>query len=122
MDFRFRRGASDEHTLQGSVRSEQRSLNRKDTPPGGLRRSWLLARCSPACRQAGQSQPHFGGCSFVAPRQKPTAAQQMPTQFVNGTLAQERLVESTVHRDHLARGFAQAIADQQKKGFRLVGG
>ena len=35
---------------------------------------------------APQSQPHFGGCSFVAPRQKPTAAQQMPTQFVNWTL------------------------------------
>ena len=43
MDLRFRRGVSDEHTLQGSVRSEQRSLNRKDMPPGGLRRSWLLA-------------------------------------------------------------------------------
>ena len=43
MDFRFKRGVSDEHTLQGSVRSEQRSLNRKDMPPSGLRRSWLLA-------------------------------------------------------------------------------
>src|SRR5439155_14322994 len=53
MDFRFRRGVSDEHTLQGSVRSEQRSLNRKDTPPGGLRRSGLLASlllCLPAGR------------------------------------------------------------------------
>jgi len=43
MDFRFKRGVSDEHTLQGSGRSEQRSLNRKDMPPSGLRRSWLLA-------------------------------------------------------------------------------
>ena len=54
MDFRFRRGVSDEHTLQGSVRSEQRSLNRKDMPPGGLRRSWLLASLLP-CLPAGRS-------------------------------------------------------------------
>src|SRR6266699_4801305 len=38
-----RRGASDEHTLQGSVRSEQRRLGQKEPPPGGLRRIWLLA-------------------------------------------------------------------------------
>src|SRR5437016_13344613 len=44
MDFGFRRGVSDEHTLQRSVRSEQRSLSRKDMPPGGLHRIWLLAR------------------------------------------------------------------------------
>src|SRR5437899_67545 len=31
-DFSARRGASDEHTLQGSVRSEQRSLAEKDQP------------------------------------------------------------------------------------------
>src|SRR5437773_5157149 len=42
MDFWFRRGVSDEHTLQRSVRSEQRSLNQKDMPPGGLHRIWLL--------------------------------------------------------------------------------
>ena len=36
MDFWFRRGVSDEHTLQRSVRSEQRSLSQKDMPPGGL--------------------------------------------------------------------------------------
>src|SRR5438132_12723282 len=39
-DFSARRGASDEQTLQGSVRSEQRSLAEKEMPPGGLRRIW----------------------------------------------------------------------------------
>src|SRR6266852_1840757 len=42
-DFSARRGASDEHTLQGSVRSEQRSLVEKELPPGGLRRIWPVA-------------------------------------------------------------------------------
>src|SRR6266853_5532264 len=41
--FSARRGASDEHTLQGSVRSEQRSLVEKELPPGGLRRIWPVA-------------------------------------------------------------------------------
>ena len=43
MDFWLRRGVSDEHILQGSVRSEQRSMSQKDMPPCGLRRVWLLA-------------------------------------------------------------------------------
>src|SRR6266511_420580 len=42
-DFRPRRGASDAHTLQRSVRSEQRRLGRKEPPPGGLRRFSVLA-------------------------------------------------------------------------------
>src|SRR6266705_5838802 len=42
-DFWPRRGASNAHTLQGSVRSEQRRLGQKEPPPGGLRRIWLLA-------------------------------------------------------------------------------
>ena len=42
-DFSARRGASDEHTLQGSVRSEQRRLVEKELPPGGLRRIWPVA-------------------------------------------------------------------------------
>src|SRR5437016_12860845 len=42
-DFWPRRGASDAHTLQGSVRSEQRRLGRKEPPPGGLRRFSVLA-------------------------------------------------------------------------------
>src|SRR6058998_2653555 len=42
-DFWPRRGASDEHTLQRSVRSEQRSPGQKEPPPGGLRRFSVLA-------------------------------------------------------------------------------
>ena len=42
-DFSARRGASDEHTLQGSVRSEQRRLGQKEPPPEGLRRFSVLA-------------------------------------------------------------------------------
>src|SRR5437867_4084602 len=42
-DFWPRRGASDEHTLQRSVRSEQRRLGQKEPPPGGLRRFSVLA-------------------------------------------------------------------------------
>src|SRR6266481_5066436 len=42
-DFSAKRGASDEHTLQGSVRSKQRSLAEKELPPGGLRRIWPVA-------------------------------------------------------------------------------
>ena len=43
MDFWLRRGESDEHILQGSARSEQRSMSQKDMPPFGLRRFWALA-------------------------------------------------------------------------------
>jgi len=42
-DFRPRRGASDAHTLPGSVRSEQRRPGRKEPPSGGLRRFSVLA-------------------------------------------------------------------------------
>src|SRR5881296_770302 len=42
-DFWPRRGASDAHTLQRSVRSEQRRLSQKEPPPGGLRRFSVLA-------------------------------------------------------------------------------
>src|SRR5437660_12006427 len=42
-DFSARPGASDEHTLQGSVRSKQRSLAEKELPPYGLRRIWPVA-------------------------------------------------------------------------------
>src|SRR5438552_980393 len=42
-DFWPRRGASDEHTAGRSVRSEQRSLGKKELPPAGLRRIWPVA-------------------------------------------------------------------------------
>src|SRR5438874_11985198 len=42
-DFWPRRGASDAHTLQGSVRSEQRRRGQKEPSPGGLRRFSVLA-------------------------------------------------------------------------------
>src|SRR5881296_884683 len=42
-DFWPRRGASDAHTLQGSVRSEQRHRGQKEPSPGGLRRFSVLA-------------------------------------------------------------------------------
>src|SRR5215510_464495 len=41
--FWARQGASDAHTLQRSVRSEQRRLVQKEPPPGGLRRFSVLA-------------------------------------------------------------------------------
>src|SRR5881396_1582244 len=44
-DFWPRRGASDAHTLQGSVRSEQRRRGQKEPSPGGLRRFSVLG-CS----------------------------------------------------------------------------
>src|SRR2546426_6190288 len=42
-DFWPRRGASDAHTLQRSVRSEQRRRGQKEPSPGGLRRFSVLA-------------------------------------------------------------------------------
>src|SRR5213594_3540965 len=45
-DFWPGRGASDEHTLQRSVRSKERSLGQKEPPPEGLRRFWFWLRYS----------------------------------------------------------------------------
>src|SRR5262249_50918320 len=42
-DFWARQGASDAHTRQRSVRSEQRRMVQKEPPPGGLRRFSVLA-------------------------------------------------------------------------------
>src|SRR5881398_3512573 len=59
-DFWPRRGASDAHTLPGSVRSEQRGLGQKEPPPGGLRRFSVLASLllghSPTARDAPSSR------------------------------------------------------------------
>src|SRR5438552_7374059 len=50
---------------------------------GGLHRIWLLALLLLGHRS-------LRICSLVAPRQKPNAVQQMPTQFVNSTLGSLR--------------------------------
>src|SRR6266480_1189984 len=59
-DFWRKRGASDEHTLGRSVRSEQRSLRQKELPPGGLRPIWpvasLLVGYSPTLGDAPSSR------------------------------------------------------------------
>src|SRR3989442_1412023 len=69
----------------GSVRSEQRSLERKGLPPFGLRPVWpvasLLVGHSPTC----------GGCSLLAPRHRPNWAQQNTSHLGDTTLGpQER--------------------------------
>src|SRR6059036_1921272 len=64
----------------GSVRSEQRSLERKGLPPFGLRPVWpvasLLVGHSPTC----------GGCSLLAPRHRPNWAQQNTSHLGDTTL------------------------------------
>src|SRR2546428_10525964 len=79
-DFWPRRGASDAHTLQRSVRSEQRRLGQKEPPPKGLRRFSVLASLL-----LGHS-PTAGGCSLVAPRQNRKSTQQTWSYLWNGVL------------------------------------
>src|SRR6266566_775547 len=59
-DFWPSRGASDAHTLPGSVRSEQRRRGQKEPSPGGLRRFSVLASLllghSPTSRDAPSSR------------------------------------------------------------------
>src|ERR1041385_6906475 len=83
-DFWARRGASDAHTLQGSVRSEQRRLGQKEPPPGGLRRFSVFAFFIP------RPQPPFGGCSLVAPRQNRKSTQQTSSYLRIGVLSPPR--------------------------------
>src|SRR5439155_22453465 len=64
-DFSARRGASDEHTLQRSVRSEQRSLAEKELPPGGVRRIWPMA----ALLVGHRSTSGYAPASRLAPGQ-----------------------------------------------------
>src|SRR5438093_5525653 len=72
----------------GSVRSEQRSLERKGLPPFGLRPVWpvasLLVGHSPTC----------GGCSLLAPRHRPNWAQQNTSHLGDTTLASLALLRS----------------------------
>src|SRR5213593_4452438 len=64
-DFSARRGASEEHTLQGSVRSEQRSLAEEELPPEGLRRIWPVA----ALLVGHRSTSGYASSSRLAPGQ-----------------------------------------------------
>src|SRR5438128_683596 len=79
-DFGLPRGASDEHTLQRSVRSEQRRGRPKELLPEGLRRKWLGASLLLSHRS-------LRICSFVAPRLKPFWAQRNTSYMRDTTLA-----------------------------------
>src|SRR5438309_10278803 len=81
-NFRFPRGASDEHTLQRSVRSAQRSGRRKGLRPGGLRR-----KRPGASLLLGHRALRL--CSLVAPCPRPFWAQRNTSQLRDTTLALE---------------------------------
>src|SRR5207302_6296694 len=81
-NFRFPRGASDEHTLQRSVRSEQRSGRRKGLRPGGLRR-----KRPGASLLLGHRALRL--CSLVAPCPRPFLAQRNTSRLRDTTLAGE---------------------------------
>ncbi len=68
--FRSRRGASDEHIPKWICKE-------RATKPGAKRTAALRVAPSLACGfVARRSQPHFGGCSLLAPRHRPNWAQQ----------------------------------------------
>src|SRR5439155_6133480 len=78
-DFGLPLGASDEHTLQRSVRSEQRRGRPKELLPEGLRRKWPGASLLLSHRS-------LRICSFVAPRPKPFWAQRNTSYMRDTTL------------------------------------
>ena len=78
-NFRLPRGASDKHTLQRSVRSEQRSGRRKGPRPGGLRR-----KRPGASLLLGHRALRL--CSLVAPCSRPFWAQRNTSQLRDTTL------------------------------------
>src|SRR5213593_3872433 len=78
-DFGLPRGASDEHTLQRSVRSEQRRGRPKELLPEGLRRKWPGASLLLSHRS-------LRICSFVAPRPRPFWAQRNTSYMRDTTL------------------------------------
>src|SRR5437667_3682965 len=66
-DFWPRRGASDAHTLQGSVRREQRRLGQKESPPEELRRFYETEYLGGLCFRALHHRLHgeaFGHSPF----------------------------------------------------------
>src|SRR6266516_4018047 len=78
-DFGFPLGASDEHTRQWSVRSEQRRGRPKELLPEGLRRKWPGASLLLSHRS-------LRICSFVAPRPRPFWAQRNTSYLRDTTL------------------------------------
>src|SRR5437660_4098578 len=93
-NFRFPRGASDEHTLQRSVRSEQRSGKRKGLRPGGLRR-----KRPGASLLLGHRALRL--CSLVAPCPRPFWAQRNTSQLRDATLGLPLVVSSSPHSSRL---------------------
>ena len=79
-DFGLPLGGSDEHTLQRSVRSDQRRGRPKDLLPEGLRRKWPGASLLLSHRS-------LRICSFVAPRPRPFWAQRNTSYLRDTTLA-----------------------------------
>src|SRR5439155_19238056 len=118
MDFRFRRSA---RCFRTGTRAYPSAVCEERTTKSELKRHaarWVAPQLASGV-VAPQSQPHFGGCSFVAPRQKPTAAQQMPTQFVNGTLVKvaRRDSKRRLRYPHWCRGaFSNLRAEHWGKG------
>src|SRR5213594_3445241 len=78
-DFGLPLGGSDEHTLQRSVRSEQRRGRPKELLPEGLRRKWPGASLLLSHRS-------LRICSFVAPRPRPFWAQRNTSYMRDTTL------------------------------------
>src|SRR5207302_10989322 len=89
-NFRFPRGASDEHTLQRSVRSEQRSGRRK-----GLRRGGLRRKRPGASLLLGHRALRL--CSLVAPCPRPFWAQRNTSQLRDTRLVDDNMGKITHH-------------------------
>src|SRR5438094_5257209 len=80
-DFRSRRGARDEHITEWIWKE-------RATKPGPKRPAALrVAPRSAGGFVARRSQPHFGGCSLLAPRHRPTWGQQNTSHLGDTTLA-----------------------------------
>src|SRR5439155_5478208 len=110
-DFGLPLGASDEHTRQWSVRSEQRRGRPKERLPEGLRRKWPGASLLLSDRS-------LRICSFVAPRPRPFWAQRNTSYLRDTTLA-----DGVETRRQSARGLAQYAkrsANFSPQGCRLA--
>src|SRR6266516_7146777 len=94
--FRSRRGASDEHIPKWICKE-------RATKPGAKRTAALRVAPSLACGfVARRSQPHFGGCSLLAPRHRPNWAQQNTSHLGDTTLAQGTNNRATLSSEGVA--------------------